>query len=65
MTTGRALAASALVATAGSLSLRSAIPAPARPPMAIAVVAAAIFMRLGVSMLHMLERDAKSPLRGA
>jgi hypothetical protein len=65
MTTGRALSAAAFVATVGSLSFLSAIPAPARPPMAIVVAAAAIFIRVVFSMLSMLDRGAKVSLRGA
>jgi hypothetical protein len=65
MTTGRALSAAAFVATAGSPSFLRAIPAPARPPMAIAVVAAATFIRVVLSMRPMFHRESEPGLREA
>jgi hypothetical protein len=65
MTTGRALSAAALVATVGSPSFLRAIPAPARPPTAIAVAVAATFIRVGFSMPRTLGPDSKLRLREA
>jgi hypothetical protein len=65
MTTGRALWAAALVATVGSPSFLRTIPAPARPPTAIAVAAAATFIRVGLSVPPMLGPASKLRLREA